>query len=55
MVVLWALLVGSVIWISSWSLGIKAFDAFLVLMALVVGAVAFRAVKPFLDQHLGRS
>ena len=55
MVVLWSILVGSVIWISAWALGIKAFDAFLVLMALVVGAVAFRAVKPFLDQHLGRS
>ncbi|CAA9502757.1 MAG: hypothetical protein AVDCRST_MAG17-1485 [uncultured Solirubrobacterales bacterium] len=54
MVVLWAILVGSVIWIASWSLGIKAFDAFLVLMAVVVAAVAFRAVKPFLDQHLGR-
>ena len=55
MVVIWALLVGSVIWISAWALGIKAFDAFLVLLALVVGAVAFRAIKPFLNQHLGRS
>ncbi len=55
MVVFWALLVGLVIWIVAWSLGIKAFDAFLVLVALVVGAAAFRLVKPFLDQRLGRS
>jgi hypothetical protein len=55
MVVLWALLVGLVFWISAWALGIKGFDAFLVLLALVVGAVAFRAIKPFLDQHVGRS
>lgn len=55
MVVLWALLVGLVIWVSAWALGVKAFDSFLVLVALVVGAVTFRLVKPFLDQQLGRS
>lgn len=54
MVVLWALLVGLVIWISAWALGIKAFDSFLVLLLLVVSAVAFRAIKPFLDKQLGR-
>jgi hypothetical protein len=55
MAILWALLVGVVIWVSSWALGIKAFDSFMVLIALVVGAVAFRAFKPFLDKQLGRS
>ncbi len=54
MAILWALLVGLVIWVVAWALGIKAFDAFLVLVALVVGAAAFRLVKPFLDQQLGR-
>ena len=54
MVILWALLVGLVIWVVAWALGIKAFDAFLVLVALVVGAAAFRLVKQFLDQRLGR-
>jgi hypothetical protein len=54
MVILWALLVGLVIWIAAWSVGIKAFDAFLVLAALVVGAAAFWMVKPFIDRQLGR-
>ena len=55
MATLWALLVGLVIWIVLWSLGYKAFDSFLILAALVVGATALRLFKPFLDQQLGRS
>ena len=55
MTIVWALIVGLVIWISAWALGIKSFDAFMVLIALVVGAVAYRAIKPFIDQQLGRS
>jgi len=54
MVVIWALIVGLVIWVSAWALGFKSFDAFLILLLLVVGAIAFRAIKPFLDQQLGR-
>jgi hypothetical protein len=54
MVVIWALIVGLVIWVSAWALGLKSFDAFLVLLLLVVGAITFRAIKPFLDQQLGR-
>ena len=54
MAVLVALLVGLVWWICAWSFGIKAFDAFLLTVALVVGAAAFQMMKPFLDQLLGR-
>jgi uncharacterized membrane protein len=54
MAVLVALLVGLVWWISAWAFGIKAFDAFMLTLALVVGAAAFQMVKPFLDQMLGR-
>lgn len=54
MAVLVALLVGLVWWISAWAFGIKAFDAFLLTVALVVGAAAYQMVKPFLDQALGR-
>ena len=54
MAVLVALLVGLVWWITAWAFGIKAFDAFLLTLALVVGAAAFQIVKPFLDQMLGR-
>ena len=54
MAVLVALTVGLVWWIVAWAFGIKAFDAFLLTAALVVGAAAFQIVKPFLDQLLGR-
>jgi hypothetical protein len=49
-----ALLIGLVWWIAAWAFGIKAFDAFLLTVALVVGAAAYTIVKPFLDQLLGR-
>ena len=55
MAVLWALLVGLVLWIVLWSIGVTAFDAFLVLAALVMGAAGWRLIKPFLDRQLGRS
>ena len=54
MAVLVALLIGLVWWISAWAFGVKAFDAFLVTVALVVGAAAFMMVKPFVNQLLGR-
>jgi membrane protein implicated in regulation of membrane protease activity len=53
-IVLIALTVGLVWWIAAWSFGIGAFDAFLVTIALVVGAAAIMLVRPFLDQLLGR-
>jgi Mn2+/Fe2+ NRAMP family transporter len=52
--VLVALTVGLVFWIVAWALGVKAFDAFLVTVVLVVTAVAARMVSPFLKQVLGR-
>jgi hypothetical protein len=54
MSVLVALTVGLVWWITAWAFGIKAFDAFMLTAALVVGAAAARIVKPFLDQMLRR-
>jgi uncharacterized membrane protein len=54
LIVLVALIVGLVWWIAAWALGIKAFDAFLLTVALVVGAAAVRMVSPFLNQLLGR-
>ena len=49
-----AFAVGLVWWISAWAFGVKAFDAFLVTVFLVVAAAGFRIAKPFLDQALGR-
>jgi hypothetical protein len=53
-IVLVALTVGLVWWISAWAFGIKAFDAFLLTVFLVVAAAAYILVKPFVDQVLGR-
>jgi hypothetical protein len=54
MAVLVALTVGLVWWLTAWAFGIKAFDAFLLTAALVVGAAAVQIVKPYIDQMLGR-
>ena len=54
MTVLVTLTVGLVWWIVAWSFGIKAFDAFLVTVLMVVTAAAVVMMKPFLDQMLGR-
>jgi hypothetical protein len=48
------LVIGLVWWIAAWAFGIKAFDAFLLTAAMVVGAAAYVIVKPFLDRMLGR-
>jgi hypothetical protein len=52
--VLVALTVGLVFWITAWAFGIKAFDAFLVTVLLVVSAAAARLVSPFVKQLLRR-
>jgi hypothetical protein len=49
-----ALTIGLVWWICAWAFGIKAFDAFLLTAALVIGAAAYVMVRPFLDRLLGR-
>ena len=54
MIVIVALTVGLVWWIVAWSIGVGAFDSFLLTIALVVGAAAIMLVKPFLDQMMGR-
>jgi hypothetical protein len=54
MSVLVALTIGLVFWIAAWSFGIKAFDAFLVTIALVLTAAAARLIMPFVNQLLGR-
>ena len=54
MIVYVTLVIGLVWWIAAWAFGIKAFDAFLLTAAMVVGAAAYVMVKPFLDRVLGR-
>ena len=52
--VLVALVVGLVFWIAAWAFGMKAFDAFLVTMFLVISAAAARAIGPFIKKVLRR-
>ena len=54
MIVLVTLTLGLIWWVAAWAFGIKAFDAFLLTVAMVVGAAAFVIIKPFLDQLMGR-
>ena len=54
MTVLVTLTVGLVWWIVAWSFGLKAFDAFLVTVFMVVTAAAGVMMKPFVEQMLGR-
>lgn len=49
-----AFTVGLVFWVAAWAFGMKAFDAFLVTVALTIGAATVRLVMPFLNQLMGR-
>ena len=55
MAVLWALLAGLAAWITLWAIGVSAVDAFLVLLALVMGAVVWRLIKQFIEGQPGQS
>ena len=52
MQVLVALTVGLIIWIAGWAFGAKAFDTFLIAMALVLVAVTMRIMQPFITKLL---
>jgi hypothetical protein len=54
MAVLVALMVGLVFWITAWAFNVKAFDAFLVTVLLVVSAQAVSMLTPFVRRLLGR-
>ena len=55
MVILVALTVGLVWWVSAWSLGIKSFDAFMATGFLVVLAATWYVATPYVQSFLGRS
>jgi hypothetical protein len=54
MSVLIALTVGLVWWIAAWAFGVKAFDAFLLTVFIVVSAAAYQLMKPHIHRALGR-
>ena len=45
-----AFTVGLLFWIVAWSLGVKAFDAFLVTMLLTLLAATARIMSPFIQR-----
>lgn len=51
--ILVALTAGLSFWIAAWSLGVKSFDAFMVVIAIMVVAVAARLIAPFVREQLG--
>ena len=52
MSVLVALTVGLVFWIIAWSLGVKAFDAFMVTIFITLLAATARIMMPFINRIL---
>jgi hypothetical protein len=52
--VLVTLTVGLIWWIVAWSFDIKALDAFLLTLLMVVMAATWTIVRPFVDRFLGR-
>ena len=48
------LTVGLVWWIAAWALGVKAFDAFLLTVFMVVAAATARIYAPYIRQMLGK-
>jgi hypothetical protein len=55
MVILVALTVGLVWWITAWSLGIKSFDAFILTALIVAAAAGWYVARPFVASFLCRS
>lgn len=53
MQVLVTTLIGLVWWISAWAFGVKSFDAFLITLALILGATTVYVFKPYVDRMLG--
>jgi uncharacterized integral membrane protein len=50
--VLVALTVGLVFWIIAWSLGVKAFDAFMVTILITLVAATARIMMPYVNKIL---
>ena len=52
--ILVVLTAGLAFWIVAWAFGIKSFDAFMLVIAIMVVAFAVRLITPFVKEQLGR-
>ena len=50
----WSLILGLVVWVSLWAFGVKAFDSFMVLLALVLAATTWWIARPWVMRQLRR-
>lgn len=48
MTILLATIFGLVVWVVLWAIGIKSFDAFLLTLAIIMGAVTWHVVSAYL-------
>lgn len=53
MVILYSTMTALVLWVVLWSLGAKSFDAFMLSMAIIVGAATWHVVAPYLPGRHG--
>ena len=53
MLVYLALVAGLVVWLVMWSVGFNSFDAFMVCIAIVLGAAGLKTLLPFLPGNRG--
>lgn len=54
MVILVALTIGLVWWVTAWALGIKSFDAFMLTALIVVIAAGWYVARPYVQSFIGR-
>ena len=55
MVSLVAFTIGAVAWIFFWAIGLKSFDAFLIMLAIFLPAAGYQVFSPGIKKMLGGS
>ena len=53
MIVLYTFLYGLVVWLVLWAIGVGSFDAFMLLIAMVLVAIGWMVFSPFLPGNRG--
>ena len=53
MTIFLATIVGLVLWIVLWAIGVKGFDAFMLTALIILGAIVVHVVMPYLPGNRG--
>ena len=53
MIIFSSLLVGLVVWVVLWAIGVKSFDAFMLTMVITLGGAIAHIVMPYLPGNRG--